>query len=339
MQAAWYERTGPARHVLQVGQLAVPEPGHGEILVRVGASGVNPHDVKKRSGWLGSSLPCRVIPHSDCAGVVAVLGSGVKTFRAGDRVFIFGAGYARPGEGTAAEFVAVPTDNALPLPSAVTFAEGASLGVPAFTAFYALLADGPVTGQTVLVQGGAGAVGNVAVEFARWNGATVIATTSSTEKADVARAAGADWIVDYVNEDVAARVREITGGAGVDRIIEVDFGANLALDAAIIKENGTIASYSSTRVREPVLPYYAFAMKGVRLHMLQAMNMPRTVRDAGARTIVALLARGMLRPRIARRFSLGEIVIAHELMERGGAIGNIVVEFPEFVGACGDASS
>jgi NADPH:quinone reductase len=131
-----------------------------------------------------------------------------------------------------------------------------------------------------------------------------------------------------VNEDVAARVREITAGAGVDRIIEVDFGANLAVDAAIIKENGIVASYSSTRVREPILPYYAFAIKGVRLHMLQAMNMPRSVRDAGARTILALLDRGMLRPRIARRFPLGDIASAHEQMERGDAIGNIIVEFP-----------
>jgi NADPH2:quinone reductase len=241
-------------------------------------------------------------------------------------VFVYRAGSARPGEGTAAQYVAVPEANVVQLPDGLSLAEGACLGVPAFTAYHATLSDGPVAGQTVLVQGGAGAVGVVAVELARWSGARVIATVSSPEKAAIARAAGADHTIDYTRDDVAARVMEITGGTGVERIVEVDFGANVAIDSAVIAENGTVASYSSTRVREPVLPYYAFGLKGVRLHFVQGMNMPRAIRESAARTILALLERGMLKPRIARIFPLSEIAAAHECVEAGQAIGNIVVE-------------
>ncbi len=327
MRAAWYERMGPAREVLTLGELPTPEPGHGELLIRIEASGVNPHDTKRRSGWLGPAMYApRVVPHSDGAGTVAALGGGVRGVAVGDRVFIYRAGSARRGEGTAAQFVVVPQANAVRLPDALSFAEGACLGVPAFTAYHATLSDGPVSGRTVLVQGGAGAVGVVAVELARWSGAKVIATVSSAEKAAIARAAGADHVVDYTREDVVARVMEITGNAGVDRIVEVDFGANVAVDGAVVAENGTVASYSSTRVREPVLPYYAFGLKGVRLHFVQGMNMPRDIREAGARTIVALLERGMLRPRIAERFPLSDIAAAHECVELGQIIGNVVVE-------------
>jgi NADPH:quinone reductase len=327
MEAAWYERMGPAREVLSLGRLPVPEPGHGEVLVKLLASGVNPHDTKRRSGWLGPAMYApRVVPHSDGAGTIARVGPGVRGLSEGERVFVYRAGSARPGEGTAAQYVVVPQANAVRLSAPLSFSEGACLGVPAFTAYHATLADGPVAGQWVLVQGGAGAVGAVAVELARWGGAKVIATVSSPEKAAIARAAGADHVIDYRTEDVVARVREITGGAGVERIVEVDFGANVAVDGAVIAENGTIASYSSTRVRDPVLPYYAFGLKGVRLHFVQGMNMPRAIREAGTRTIVALAERGMLKPRIARTLPLHEIAAAHELVEQGSVIGNVVLE-------------
>ena len=186
MHAAWYERMGPAREVLTVGELPTPQPGHGEVLVRLEASGVNPHDTKRRSGWLGPRMYApRVIPHSDGAGTIERLGAGVRGLAEGERVFVYRAGSARPGEGTAAEYVIVPQANAVHLPDGVTFAEGACLGVPAFTAYHATLADGPVSGQWVLVQGGAGAVGIVAVELARWSGAKVIATVSSADKAAI----------------------------------------------------------------------------------------------------------------------------------------------------------
>jgi NADPH:quinone reductase len=327
MRAAFYRRFGPASEVIEIGELATPEPGHGEVLVRIMASGLNPHDTKKRSGWLGVPMAGeRVVPHSDGAGTIVAVGPGVPPERIGERVFVFGAGTARPGEGTAAEHAAVPATNALPLPEALTYGEGASIGVPAFTAFYAVLGDGSVSGRTVLVQGGAGAVGSVAIELARWNAATVIATVSSDDKAEIARASGADHVIDYHREDVAARVLEITGGAGVDRIVEVDFGANVAVDAACLKINGTVASYSSTRVREPVLPYYGFALRGARLLLLQAGNMPEDIRQAAARTISALLSRGRLRPRLGASVPLDSIAMAHDLLESGKVVGNIVID-------------
>ena len=328
MRAIAYRRFGPADEVLElISGVPVPALGQGEVLVKLAASGVNPHDTKKRSGWLGGALPReRVIPHGDGAGTVAAVGPAVPEARIGDRVFVFGAGKDRPGEGTAAEYVAIRARNALTLPDDFSFAEGASLGVPALTAYYAVLGDGPVTGQCVLVQGGAGAVGSVAIELASWNGATVVATVSSDGKADIARAVGADYIINYQSEDVAARVLDITKGLGADRIVEVDFGANVAIDAACLRPNGTVASYSSTRVRAPVLPYYDFALDGARLNLLQAGNMPDQVCADGTKVIGALLSRGHLRPRIAAKFPLVEAAQAHQLLESGEAIGNIVVE-------------
>lgn len=329
MIAAWYDAFGPARDVLKVGQLPTRQPGHGEVLVRLGASGLNPHDVKKRSGWMGGTpLAAKMIPHGDGAGTIVATGDGVASDLLDKRVWIFGGGYAHAGAGTACQFVAVPAAQALLLPDAMSFEQGACLGVPTFTAYYALLADGPVTGQDVLVQGGAGAVGSVAIELARWNGARVIATVSSDEKAKVARAAGADEIVNYRTEDTVARIMEITNGSGVDRIVEVDFGANVAINAAVLRSNGTLASYSSTRVREPVFAYYDFAIKGCRLHLVQAMTMPNSVRVAAGKVITALLSRGMLKPRIAHTFALDDIADAHELLESGNAVGNIVVTIP-----------
>jgi NADPH2:quinone reductase len=326
MHAAWYDRFGPAREVLESGVTACPAPEIGEVLVQIHASGVNPHDVKKRSGWMGTEMPApRVIPHGDAAGIVVAHGAGVTGPAIGERVWIYGAAYGRPGAGTAAQYAAIPAGHAVPLPDGMTFEQGASLGVPTFTAYYALLADGPVTGQDILVQGGAGAVGSVAIELARWNGARVIATVSSPEKEQIARAAGADHVVNYRSEDVAARIMDLTAGRGVDRIVEVDFGDNITTNAAVLKSNGVLASYSSTRVREPVFRYYDFALKGCRIHLVQATTMPASVRETAKTTVRALLDRGMLVPRIARVVDLTDIAAAHELMESGTVTGNIVV--------------
>src|SRR5919112_276823 len=302
MRAMRYTSFGPASEVLLMTEVPTPNPRAGEVLVRLAASGVNPHDTKKRSGWLGVELPPGgVIPHSDGAGTIAAVGEGVPAARVGKRVFVHGA-YA--GAGTAAEYVSLPAHRAICIPDDISFVEGASVGIPAFTAYFAVLSAGPVTGRTVLIQGGAGAVGRMAVEMAAWNGATVIATVSSDPKAVLARQSGADHVLDYRREDVAARVAEITGGEGVDLIVDVDFGANLEVDAACIKPNGRVACYSSTSNRTPTLPYYAFALKGCTLHLLQGARMPDRVQQDGARVIAGLLRRGQLRPQIAATFTL-----------------------------------
>jgi NADPH:quinone reductase-like Zn-dependent oxidoreductase len=323
MRAMRYTAFGPASDVLSVTEVATPKPRDGEVLVRLAASGVNPHDTKKRSGWLGVELPPGgVIPHSDGAGTIAAVGHSVPAAHVGQRVFVHGA-YA--GAGTAAEYVSLPARRAIAIPDDMSFVEGASIGIPAFTAYFAVLSAGPVTGQTVLIHGGAGAVGRMAVEMAAWNGATVIATVSSDAKAVLARQSGADHVLDYRREDVAARVADITGREGVDLIIDVDFGANLEVDAACIKPNGRVACYSSTSNRTPTLPYYAFALKGCTLHLLQGSRMPERVEHDGARVIAGLLRRGHLRPQIAATFPLGDTAAAHDLMESGTAVGNIVV--------------
>ncbi len=323
MRAVWYERCGPAAEVLQIGDLPRPSPGPNEVLVRVHVSGVNPHDVKKRAGWLNRSLPVpRIIPHSDGAGVIAGVGPGVPEARVGQRVWIFHA----PNAGAAADFTVVHGDHAVQLPEGVDFEIGACLGVPFLTAHDAVLRDGPVTGQTLLVHGGAGAVAAYAIQIAVLSGARVIATVSSSGKAEHAQKLGADATVDYRHEDVVAAVTALTAGRGVDRIIEVDFGANLAIDHALIRPRSVIASYSSSRVREPTLPYYAFAMKGVTLHFVQGMLLTHERAKAGIRDVTALLEGNRLVHPVASVFALAQTAAAHELVESGTAIGKVLVE-------------
>ncbi|HEV7666756.1 MAG TPA: NADPH:quinone reductase, partial [Chloroflexota bacterium] len=233
MRTAWYERQGEPDEVLVVGQLERPRLEAGEVLVRVHASGVNPSDTYGRRGSQAPMAFPRIIPHQDGAGVIEDIGQGVPRERIGERVWVYEATLNRPG-GTAAEYTTVPAQRAVRLPESVSFDAGACLGIPALTAHRALFADGPVAGQTVLVTGGAGAVGSAAIQLAKWAGAgTIIATVSSDDKARVAREAGADHVVNYRTQDVAAEIRRITSevdagaGWGVDRIVDVDFGANL----------------------------------------------------------------------------------------------------------------
>ncbi len=227
--------------------------------------------------------------------------------------------------GTAAEYNALDIAEVHTLPESLSFAEGACIGVPVATAHHAVLIDGPVAGRSVIA-GGAGVVGNYAVQIAALDGAIVITTVSSAEKAAHAKAAGADYVIDYRTEDVAARVLEITGGEGGDRIVEVDLGANMAADAKIIKTDGVIAFYSSTSQREPVLPYYPLALKGVTLRLVQAYIMAPEKRRRVLDDIAAWLASGALSHTIARRYPLDQIAAAHEAVEQGSVMGKVVVE-------------
>ncbi|MFN3937682.1 MAG: NADPH:quinone reductase [Gemmobacter sp.] len=326
MRAAFYDRTGPAREVLQLGDLPDPVPGPGEVLVRILASGINPADVKRRAGWRGMGLDHpRVIPHCDGAGVIEAAGEGVDPARIGQRVWLWNAqgGYGTAGRafGTAAERIAIAAGQAVPLPEGFGFEEGACLGVPAMTAHRCVFADGPVAGQTLLVQGGAGAVGHLAVQMARIGGARVLATTGSPEGAAHAAAAGAETI-DRRCGDVAARVRELTGGAGVDRVIEVDFAANMAVDAEVLQPNGWVASYSSNTSATPALPYHAFQGKGLNLRFVQGFNLPPAARAAAIGFVQSHAA--ALTVAVGARFPLDRIAAAHERVE-GGGIGQTVV--------------
>jgi NADPH2:quinone reductase len=327
MRAIWYERCGPASEVLSAGDIDTPEPGKGEVRVRLVTSGVNPVDVKRRSGGRGPMPTSPVIPHFDGAGVIDRVGAKVPESRMGERVWVYEAQWQR-SHGTAAEYIALPADRTVRMPGRTTFAEGACLGVPAMTAHRCVFADGPVSDQTILVTGGAGSVGSYAIQFAKLEGARVITTVSTDEKARVASEVGADHVVNYKNEDVAARVREITNGEGVDRIVEVEFGGNLEVSLAVLKPNGCIATYAAAATPEPTLPFYRLAYGNVTIQYMLVFGMPDTAKRYAVADITSWLEAGDLRHTIAARFPLDRAAEAHEAVERG-ALGKVLLSIRE----------
>jgi NADPH2:quinone reductase len=325
MRAAWYERTGPAAEVMTVGDLDEPRPGPGEVLVRVAASGVNPSDVKRRAGSLGPPPYPRVVPHHDGAGTVVAVGAGVDARRVGERVWLHSVGWKRPF-GTAADFTVVPAERAVVLPAGTSFAEGACLGVPAMTAHYALFSDGALQGKTVLVTGGAGAVGFYAVALAAWAGARVFATVSSEAKAREARRAGAERAIDYREEDVRAVLLEATGGLGVDHVVEVDFAANLATALAVLRPGGVIAAYASASQPEPTIPFYPLMWRNIHIRTFLVYEIAESAQQRARADITAWLASGRAQHSIARTFPLEAIAEAHVAVESGAEIGNVVID-------------
>ena len=324
MRAAWYDRTGPASEVLVVGELPDPTPGDGEVRVRVEAAGVNPRDAKRRAGAGDRAMTdARVIPGDDGAGVIDEVGPGVPAARVGERVWVHSATYGRPF-GTTAEFVLVPAAHAVPLPPGVPAEAGACLGVPALTAHRCVFADGPVAGQTVLVTGGAGAVGHYAIELARHAGATVIATASTPAKQSAARRAGAHHVVDYRSPDAADAICAAAPG-GVHRVVDVAFGANLPLTSAVLATNGTIATYGSDAEPEPKIPFYPLMRRGVSIRLVLVFVMPEPALRAAVDDLTKLLAGGVLSHPTAARYPLDRIAEAHRRVETGNAIGRVLV--------------
>ena len=324
MRAVWYADFGDAAEVLQSGEMETPEPGLGEVRVRVVASGINPVDTKRRKGGRGPMPGPRVIPHFDGAGIVDAVGPGVPDARVGERVWLYEAQWNRI-LGSAAEFTVVAADRAVRLPDHTTFAEGACLGIPAMTAHRSVFADGPVGGKTVLVTGGAGAVGGYAVQFAKLGGARVIATVSSDEKAAMAKSHGADHVIDYKNEDVVARVHELTDGAGVARIVEVEFGGNLETSLEVIRPNGVIAAYASDAVLEPSLPFYRLVYKNATVHHVLVFVMSEGAKQAAVADIGHWLDSGDLHHHVGPRFPLEDVTAAHQAVEQG-AFGNVILD-------------
>jgi NADPH:quinone reductase-like Zn-dependent oxidoreductase len=323
MRAAWYGRNGPAREVLVLGEMPTPVPGPGEVLVRLATSGVNPSDWKTRAGSRPMAGP-RVIPHSDGAGTIAAVGEGVDRARIGERVWIWNGQWQRPF-GTAAEFIALPAIQAVRLPEGTGFEASACLGIPALTAWRALETDGGVAGQRVLVAGGAGAVGHYAIQMARLMGAAqVIATVSSPQKAAHARAAGADAVIDYRSEDVAARLRELTGGHGADRVVEVDLAGNAALLPRLVARGGICACYGSNRP-EMTLAFGPMILSGAAIRFFIVYELPPAARAKGVAQLTAWLEAGALTHAIGATLPLAEIAAAHEVVEQGQVIGNVVL--------------
>lgn len=320
MRAAIYDRYGSAAEVLRVVDLDRPEPGPGEVRVRVQASGVNPTDYKSRGGSTPRPIDDFQIPHQDGAGVIDAVGPGVDDGRVGQRVWIWLAAAGRRW-GTAAEWTVLPERQAVPLPAGASMELGASLGVPAMTAHHCLFADGPVAGKTVLVAGGAGAVGHFAIQLAAWAGATVIATVSGPAKAALAREAGASHVVVYTEPDAASQIQSAAGQ--VDRVIEVALGANLELDLAVSRPGTVIVSYAAAAA-DPVLPVRACMTANVVLRFMLLYGVPAPALDEAVAGLTAALAAGALTELPAHRFGLDEIVPAHEAAE-AGAVGKVLV--------------
>ncbi|MEO7405345.1 MAG: NADPH:quinone reductase [Burkholderiales bacterium] len=325
MRAVWYEKNGAAREVLQQGTMDDPAPGAGEVRVRMAFSGVNPSDVKRRDGWSGQKIAYpRVVPNMDGSGVIDRVGSGVSLARLGQRVWLHSTMWKRPF-GTCADYALTFDHRAYTLPDGISFAMGAGLGVPAMTAHRAVFGMEQVKGKTVLVTGGAGAVGFYAISLAKWGGATVLSTVSGAEKAAEAKRAGADHVINYKSENVAERVMALTGGAGIDHIVEVDLGANIATTAAVLKNGGSLATYASMSTQEPKIPHYQLMFKNVRFQWVFVYDMPREAMDAAARDTNAWLVSGHAVHPTYHRFPLTKAADAHIAVEQG-ATGKVIIE-------------
>jgi NADPH2:quinone reductase len=323
MKAALYDRHGAAREVLRVEDVARPEPGRGEVRVKVELSGINPTDWKSRSGATPRPIDGFQIPHHDGAGVIDAVGEGVDPARIGQRAWLWMAADGRPW-GTAAEWAVVPERMAVPLPQGVTAELGASLGVPAVTAYRCLFADGPIAGKTVLVAGGAGAVGHFAIELAKHAGARVITTVSGPQKAELAAKAGADLVVNYREPGAADRIASFAGAGGVDHVVELALGANLQLDLAVVaRPDARIVCYAA-EATDPAIPVRACMNANVMLRFVLLYGVPHEALEQAAKDITAALADGALTELPTTRFRLDEIAAAHDAVE-AGAVGKVLV--------------
>jgi len=323
MRAAFYETNGPADAVLKVGEIDTPEPGPGEVRVKLKTSGVNPSDVKSRMGLTRKISFQRVIPHSDGAGSIDAVGDGVPQSRLGERVWIWNGQWKRPF-GTAAEYIVVPSAQAVRLPDKVSFEAGACLGIPAMTAFHAVELAAATKETTVLVSGGAGSVSQYVIELAKARGAKVITTISSPEKAQIARECGADHTIDYKREDVGERIAEFTDKRGVDAIIEMDIAANAKLIPAVLKPRGSVVIYG-TGAMEATIPAQWCLVSSTRLQFFLVYELDPTRREHVIHGVNRALEHGILSNRTAPPFALEKIVAAHQAVEDGGATGNVIV--------------
>lgn len=327
MRAITYARFGPAQDVLDLTEVETPAPAPGEVLVRLAFSGVNPSDAKARAGVRpGVTRPAfdRIIPHSDGAGVIEAVGDGVDRARIGERVWIFNGQWQR-AFGTAADSIALPSEQAVPLPADVSFEIGATLGIPGLTAAHTVFGGGDVAGQMLLISGGAGAVGHNAVQLAKWGGATVIATASAAAT-DRVTAAGADHVFDYTDPDLAAKISGASGGPGISRAVEVEFGENAALLAEVMAPNGTIATYGSGKNMTPALPFGPYLFKALKIDITLIYILPAALREQAIGLLHVALTSGAFTPAIHATFPLGECAAAQDAVMTPGRTGAVLLD-------------
>ena len=326
MRAAWFESFGSAVDVLQIGDIDTPSAGPGEVLVRLHTSGVNPSDTKKRAGSFPSLLDEGfVIPNSDGAGIIEAVGDGVDENRVGTRAWVYQAQFARR-LGTAADYVAIDSSRAPALPDNAGFEAGACLGIPAMTAHRCVFSDGDVAGQSIVVTGAAGRVGYYATQGASQAGATVIATASNDDDVAACQTAGAKHVVNHRSDQFAADILAANGGDRVDRIIDLEFGANLATSLDILKTSGTIVTYGSTAVPEPTLPFFQMMYLDLNIQFVIVYAMPEAAKQFAISDITAALADNRLDHRIAARMPLADVAKANEMIEQGTIRGAVILD-------------
>ncbi|MCX7567359.1 NADPH:quinone reductase [Sulfitobacter sp. F26169L] len=327
MKSVFYDRFGKAADVLNIASFETPAPASGEVTVRLAFSGVNPSDIKARAGSrpgvLKPAFP-KVIPHSDGAGVIEAVGTGVNPDRIGNRVWIWNGQWQRPF-GTASTHITLPAEQAVDLPDDISFETGATLGIPGLTAAEAIFGGGDVKGQTILVSGGGGTVGYLAVQLAVWGGAKVIATCSARDMARV-KSAGAHTVLDYSAQTLASDILAANEGNPVDRIAEVEFGANVGMNTEAIKSNGVIAAYGSQIDMNPSLPFGPLLFKAVTLDIILIYLLPLAARRARIEMLHRALTDGALQCPVAQVFPLSECAAAHDTVLAGGRAGAVLLD-------------
>jgi NADPH2:quinone reductase len=327
MRAITYDRFGSAEDVLTLEDFPTPTPGPGEVLVRMKASGVNPSDVRARAGGRpGVSKPPfpKIIPHSDGAGVVEAVGKSGLESRIGERVWIWNGQWQR-AYGTAADYIALPAEQAVRLPDNISFERGAILGIPGITAVHAVLGAGPVNGKTVLISGGAGTVGRLAVQVAAASGARVIATAHGPQAIEAAQSAGASTVLDYLSSNLAGDILDATGGTPVDHVVEVEFGKNIDTLAQVIAERGRIVTYGSALAMTPTLPFYPLLFKAVSIDLVLVYLLNRYERTTAIENLTRLLERDAMDLRISKTLPLEECAKAHEIIAAGQRAGSVIL--------------
>ncbi len=325
MKAAWFEKFGAASEVLITGEQPAPELGKGEVLVEIKTSAVNPSDVKKRAGAFPALLDDGfVIPNSDGAGVIVAVGEGVSGERVGDRVWVYQAQFERR-MGSAAGLLSIDNHRAVCLPDNASFEEGACMGIPAMTAHRCVFADGTVSDKSLLVTGGAGRVGFYAIQWASQAGARVVTTASNDQDRQACLEAGAHAVVNHRAADWYRLALEANQSKKFDRVIDVEFGANLPQTLELIRTGGTIATYSSTQEPQPVLPFLRMMYLDLSLRMVIVYAMPEAAKQEAVSAIGKALRNDLLQHRIAHFLPLDEIARANELIEEGGFRGSVIL--------------
>ena len=326
MRAITYSEFGMSTDVLKLRELPVPKADKGEVLVSLEYSGSNPSDAKSRAGNRpGITKPQfeEIVPNSDGSGIITAVGEGVDKTRIGERVWIWNGQWQRPN-GTAAEYITVPSDQAVEMPDDMSFETGACLGIPGLTASYCTLGDGPVKGKTVFVSGGAGAVGHTCIQLAKWSGANVIAS-GSENGFEHFREAGADHVFDYRDPDLSKKILDICP-SGVDRAIEVEFGENVNLLHKIVRQNGEISLYGGAKNMNPTFPFGPYLFKALKINIALIYILPKDDRDRAIKALHDAHSDGALKMAIGHVFDFNDFAQSHDATLTPGRKGSVLVK-------------